>query len=29
VHSVDQKAKSESLVWATRGNWRPDRNSGF
>jgi len=23
------KAKSEALVWAARGNWRPDGNSGF
>jgi len=22
-------AKSEALVWAARGNWRPDWNSGF
>jgi len=26
---VDQKAESEALVWAARGNWRPDWNSGF
>jgi len=32
VHSVDQcqpKAESEALVWAARGNWRPDQNGGF
>jgi len=23
------KAESEALVWAARGNWRPDGNSGF
>jgi len=29
VHSVGQKAESEALVWAARGSWRPDWNSGF
>jgi len=27
--STKAKAESEALVWATRGNWRPDWNSGF
>jgi len=29
VHNVKPKAESEALVWAARGNWWPDRNSGF
>jgi len=26
VRNIGQRPKSQASVWATRGNWRPDRN---